>query len=232
VPSPSLPDGRADINIVKSAIKNIRGEKIIVIKSTVPPGTTERFAIEYPQHSFLFNPEFLTEKNAWNNMQNPDRQLVGYVKKNKKEAEKILKLLPHAPIKAPSKKLQMSATEAEIVKYASNLFLARKVTFANAIFHLAEFYNANFNHIKTGISADPRINPSHLDVHHHGYRGYGGYCFPKDMNAFIAHLESVKLKKEAELFSADRTFNEHLLKSQGLHSGDVSVHDDEWKNRK
>ena len=228
VPTPRAPDGSADLTAVASAFREIPDNKVVVIKSTVPPGATDYFQKRYPNHRVLFNPEFLTEANAWKHTVQPDRQLVGWTGFSKRDAPVVLSLLPRAPIRAPSKKLNLTATEAEIVKYAANIFLARKVTFANAVYDLARRHGADYEKVKAGVGADPRIGHSHLDVHRGGYRGYGGYCFVKDTDGLIAHCRAVGLGKAADLFEADRAFNTHLLASQGLTPKDVSVHDREW----
>ncbi len=232
VPTPRMKNGSAGIGYLKSAFKNISGKKIVVIKSTVPPGTTEFFQKMYPHHKILFNPEFLTEANAWKDMLNPDRQLVGYTKMSKESAKTVLALLPKAKISSPSKKYTLTATEAEIIKYAANVFLTRKVTFANAIYELASAHNANYENIKSGLCADPRINSSHLDVNYHGYRGFGGYCFTKDTDALIYHLKEKKLHFAAKLISGDVEFNKEILRRQNLMPEDVSVHDAEWVKKK
>ena len=236
VPSPRLPDGSADISIVDGVIARIdssrSGSKIVVIKSTVPPGTTAELQKKYPWHKILFNPEFLTEKNAWNDFINPDRQLVGWTEVSRDAAKNVLELLPKARLMSPSNELDVSATEAEIIKYAANVFLARKVTFANAIHGLARYHQANFDNIRKALGADPRIGHSHLDVHHSGYMGYGGYCFVKDTDALIAHFEKLGLLEAAALFHRDRKFNEVLLAEQGLTPEDVSMHDHEWIKRR
>lgn len=228
VPTPRDADGSADISIAKDAISKISGNKIVVVKSTIPPGTTGNLQAEYPQHRFLFNPEFLTERNAWSDFIKPDRQLVGWTTQSHSIAKDVLAILPKAPLASPSGDLDISATEAEIIKYAANVFLARKVTFANAIHELAEYHQVNFDSISKGVGADPRIGRSHLDVHYQGYRGYGGFCFTKDTDALISHLESCGLKEAAALFHRDRKFNETILASQGLTPEDVSMHDYEW----
>ena len=77
VPTPRSSDGSANLSAVDSALKMIKGEKIVVLKSTVPPGTTENYQKKYPEKKILFNPEFLTEKKAWEDFLKPDRQIVG-----------------------------------------------------------------------------------------------------------------------------------------------------------
>jgi len=232
VPTPRGAGGAVQLDALESAFVLMRGPKIIVIKSTVPPGTTERFQKQYPHHKVLFNPEFLTEAHGWEYTLHPDRQFVGATAASRDAAPSVLALLPPAPLMAPSPALTLCATEAEIIKYAANVFLTRKVTFANAIFDLASHHGADYERIRAGIAADQRIGPSHLDVRHHGYRGYGGYCFIKDTDALIAHLRREGLGRDAALFEADRAFNEAVLAAQGLTPEDVSVHDQEWIEKK
>lgn len=232
VPTPRASDGSAKLDAVEYALARITGEKIVVIKSTVPPGTTDEFQKRYPRHKILFNPEFLTEAHAWENTVSPDRQLVGYTARSQDVAGDVLALLPQARVTAPSADYKLTATEAEIIKYAANVFLMRKVTFANAIYDLADGLGADYEKIRMGIAADSRIGSSHLDVFHQGYRGYGGYCFTKDTDALIAHCKSLGLRRSAKLLSADRSFNEEVLKEQGLTPEDVSVHDVEWIQKK
>src|SRR3989344_2296499 len=80
VPTPSLPDGSINLSFIESAFKELAGKKIIIIKSTVSPGTTEYFQKKYKQHKILFSPEFLTENNAWEEIYKPKRQIVGFTK--------------------------------------------------------------------------------------------------------------------------------------------------------
>ncbi len=232
VPTPRGNDGAARLEAVESAVKRAQEGKIIVIKSTVPPGTTEEFQKRYPQQKFLFNPEFLTEVNAWENTAHPDRQFVGFTAQSRGVAGQVLALLPDAQVMAPSPGFELTATEAEIIKYAANMFLTRKVTFANAIYDLAKQQGADYEKVRLGISSDPRIGPSHLDVLHQGYRGYGGYCFTKDTDALIAHCRKAGLERCAGLFASDRLYNAEVLREQGLTPEDVSVHDHEWIQKK
>ena len=232
VPTPRARRGAADVSAIDGVFRMLAEEKIVIIKSTVPPGTTDAFQKKYPRHKILFNPEFLTEARAWENTLHPDRQLVGSTAASRDVAPSVLALLPPAPLSSPSPALALSATEAEIIKYAANVFLTRKVTFANAIFDLAAHHGADYEHIRAGIAADARIGPSHLDAQHHGYRGYGGYCFVKDTDGLIAHLRREGLDRDAALFDADRAFNRSVLAAQGLTPEDVSMHDHEWIKKK
>ncbi len=237
VPSPRSPDGSANLSAVESAFGTLQGEKIAVLKSTVPPGTTERLQQKYPQHRILFNPEFLTEKKAWEDFTKPDRQIVGFTSSSLDAAHFVLSLLPRAPFMSPwglntYKPLKITATEAEIIKYAGNIHFARKVNLANILALSAKRMGADYENVRMGMSADYRIGDSHLDVAHGGYSGFGGFCLPKDLDAFTAHLDSCGLRECAELLRSDRKFNEALLASQGLTPEDVSVHDAEWIDKK
>ena len=233
VPTPRDKEtGAVRLDAVAATLATIRAPKIVVLKSTIPPGTTEMFQRQYPTHKMLFNPEFLTEAHAWEDTLHPERQLVGSTAQSRDMAQAVLALLPKATVSSPSPELTLSATEAEIIKYAANVFLTRKVTFANAIYDLAKHHGVSYEHIRAGIASDSRIGPSHLDAEYHGYRGYGGYCFVKDTDGLIAHMRSEGLARDAELFEADRAFNTSLLASQGLTPEDVSLHDHEWIAKK
>lgn len=237
VPTPrNSKDGSCDISIVANALGKIQGEKIIVLKSTIPPGTTEHFQEQYLQHKFLFNPEFLTESRAWENTIKPDRQIVGFTEKSLDAAHLVLSLLPKAPFMSPWEtgtyhQTRITATEAEIIKYAGNLHLVRKVNWANALARAAEKLGADYENVRKGMAADHRIGDSHLDVNHGGYRGWGGYCFPKDLDAFIQFSKKEGLEEVAEILMADRNFNEVLLKEQGLSLDEVSAHIDKLKEK-
>ncbi|MDP3770230.1 MAG: hypothetical protein U1A25_03295 [Candidatus Sungbacteria bacterium] len=237
VPTPRGHDGAAKCDAVQDAFKRLVGNKIVVIKSTVPPGTTEHFQKQYPQHKVLFNPEFLTERQAWEDFNKPDRQIVGFTQSSVDAAYAVLSLLPKAPFMSPwgvntYRPTKITATEAEIIKYGGNVYFSRKITFANALAALAEHHGVNYDNIRIGMAADFRIGDSHLDVTHGGYRGFGGFCFPKDVNALIVHMEKSGVQDGADLLMADWKFNENLLASQGLTVEDVSVHDMEWVKKK
>ncbi|MBI3631048.1 MAG: UDP-glucose/GDP-mannose dehydrogenase family protein [Candidatus Sungbacteria bacterium] len=237
VPTPRSAQGAADIDAVEEVFQRIKGDKIVVIKSTVPPGTTQSFQDRYPRHKVLFNPEFLTEKRAWEDFVKPDRQIVGFTERSVDAAHAVLSLLPRAPFMSPwgvntYRPVKITATEAEIIKYAGNVHFARKINFANILAQAAERMGGDYENVRLGMSADYRIGDSHLDVAHQGYRGFGGFCFPKDLDGFIAYLDLAGLGASADLLRKDREFNEGLLRSQGLTLEDVSVHDAEWIRKK
>ena len=180
VPTPYMPEKGFDDSALESAVSLLEGSKIIVIKSTVLPGTTEAYQARYAQHCFLFNPEFLRESYARTDFIRPDRQIVGYTAQSRHLAESIMAMLPAAPHMRV-----MGARESELAKYMTNAFLALKVTFANEIYDLASALDVDYEAVKEAVAADLRIGASHLDVLDGGYRGYGGKCLPKDTKALL-----------------------------------------------
>ena len=180
VPTPFMPEKGFDDSALENAVSLLSGSKIVVIKSTVLPGTTEAYQCRYSQHCFLFNPEFLRESYARTDFIRPDRQIVGYTAQSRHLAESVMGMLPAAPYMR-----SMGSREAELSKYMANAFLALKVTFANEIYDLASALDADYELIRETVAADLRIGSSHLDVLEGGYRGYGGKCLPKDTKALL-----------------------------------------------
>lgn len=172
--------GGFDLSYVEAGLQTISGSKTVIIKSTVLPGTTEALQAKFPQHRLLFNPEFLRQAHADADMREPERQIMGYTEKSREVAAAMLELLPRAPFQKV-----IRATEAEMVKYFGNCFLALKVVFANQVFDVCSKLGLDYDLVKDCAAADTRIGSSHLKIAPDGYRGYGGGCFPKDVKAFI-----------------------------------------------
>ena len=253
VPTPSNQDGSCNISIVIKAIAKIKNGKIIVVKSTVPPGTVERLQKKYPKKRLIFNPEFLTESQAWEDFLSPDRQIVGHTSKSMSDTVEVLNLLPKKhfirPWTSDYSKKSVNATEAEFGKYASNVFGYIKVIYGNILADLCHALGkvqgakVDYENIRELIGADLRIGSSWLNVNHGSYCGSGGFCFPKDMNAFIAFAETLEkdsIKKKLldknhlkvlqggiAVLKAVRDYNKSLIESQGLSMEDVSRHDKE-----
>ncbi len=209
VPTPFDKEKGFDLSCVEDACRKIKGEKIVVIKSTVLPGSTDKLQDKYPHHKFLFNPEFLSESTALEDMKYPERQIIGYTKQSFDITKKVLDVLPNAPFKKI-----IPAKEAELVKYFSNTFYATKVIFANQIYQLCQKLDIDYEIIRECASADKRIGPGHLDVYHKGYRGYGGKCLPKDIKSLIQFAKEKGTK--LELLETVDDLNEDLRKRQGL----------------
>ena len=253
VPTPPNSDGSCNTSIVESAVSNIKDGKIVVIKSTVAPGTVEGLQKKYPKKRFIFNPEFLTESQAWEDFLSSDRQIVGHTAKSASDAVEVLGLLPKKhfirPWTSDYSKKSVNATEAEMGKYASNVFGYIKVIYGNILADLAHAVSkvqgvkVDYENIRELIGADLRIGPSWLNVNHGDYCGSGGYCFPKDMNAFIAFAESLErdalkkkkldkghlkiLREGISVLKAVRRYNETLIAAQGLTIEEVSKHNKE-----
>lgn len=237
VPTPRAQDGSCDLSAVVEVFSKIKQGKIVVIKSTVTPGTTEKLQKEFPHLKVLFSPEFLTETRAWEDTVRPDRQIVGFTEGSLDAANAVLSVLPKAPFMSPwglntYRPIKITATEAEIIKYGGNIHFVRKVNWANALAGVCEKLGVEYENVRAGMAADHRIGDSHLDVSHGGYRGWGGYCFPKDLDAFTYWLSSSGLSHEANLLIADKKFNENILEDQNLTLADVSMHIHEWEKKK
>lgn len=198
-----------DLSYVRDAISNVKEGKIIIIKSTVLPGTTETLQKEYPKHKFLHNPEFLTEATADQDMSYPDRQIVGYTKQSFDVAGDVLQILPLAPFSRI-----LPVTEAEMVKYYGNTWFSLKVTFANQMYDLCEKLGISYDNVMEAAAADKRVGRTHLEVWHKGKRGYAGKCLPKDIKALIRFAD--KKGVSLELHKTADEINERLLKEQGI----------------
>ncbi len=248
VPTPPNPDGSCNISIVESAVSTVRDNKVVIINSTVPPGTTQLLQIKNPNKRLLFNPEFLTESRSWEDFIHPSRQLVGHTHKSKQDSTLVLNLLPRGHFQSPHQldywSFAITATEAEVVKLASNVFGVCKVVFGNMFADYCSVLSANFDvnvdygNVRTALGADQRINSSWLDINYGSYRGFGGFCFPKDLKAHIQslkfHIAKLKhsslrelLEKGVVIFEAVWSYNEALLTLQNLTIEDVSRHEKE-----
>lgn len=206
LPTPMKKDGSADISIVESVVKAIneferdrfidtpakRGkpEKVLVIKSTVPPGTTDTLNARYEYVYCVFNPEFLTERTANQDFKNQDRIIIGGPHKAVSVVKRMYQM---AYSEVPTTKT--SAIIAEMIKYVTNCFLATKVSFANEIAQLCTRLNIDYDKVIEYATKDKRLGISHWAVPgHDGYPGFGGKCFCKDINALIALAKQVGIK--------------------------------------
>jgi len=209
VPTPFDKEKGFDLSFIEDACKNIKRGKIIVIKSTVLPGVTEKLQKKYPQHKFLFNPEFLTELTADQDMQYPDRQIIGYTKQSYNIAGDILQILPLAPFEKI-----MPATEAETVKYFGNTWFSVKVIFANQMSDLCQKLGIDYNRVMEAAAADKRIGRTHLEVFHKNYRGYGGKCLVKDIRTLIQFADNNGI--DLKLHKIVEEINNQLMKQQDI----------------
>jgi UDPglucose 6-dehydrogenase len=192
VSTPPKADGTADLSsvaiVARTVAENMDGYRLIVDKSTVPVKTGEKVAETIKRYNrknvdfdIASNPEFLREGSAVDDTMHPDRIVIGV---SSKRAAKLLKEL-YAPLKAPV--IVTDIKSAEIIKHASNSFLALKISFANALAHICEMSGANVMKVVEGMGLDKRIGRAFLSA---GI-GYGGSCFPKDVAAFIKITEEL-----------------------------------------
>ena len=194
-----------DLSAIRSNLSLIKPGKIVVLKSTIQPGTTESLQLEFSDLKILFSPEFLTEATTEIDFNQPDRQIIGTTDESSDVADLVMSILPKANIS-----LVMSATEAELVKLSSNAFMSMKVVFYNQIYDFATKLNLNYENIAKGVSSDRRIGNSHTKIWFNDKRGYRGKCLPKDMKALISAIKKSGLTPE--LFAKLEEINEELLK--------------------
>lgn len=206
VPTPTA-EGKINLEYVYSAVKSIisvNKDAIIVIKSTVVPGTGTKIANEF-DIKVVSNPEFLREGNAIYDTIHPDRVVIGGDEKHATIISELWKFT-NAPV------LITTRENAELIKYASNAFLATKISFINEIANLCEkIQNTDVEIVAKGIGYDKRIGPLFLKA---GI-GYGGSCFPKDTEALISFAEEMgeemKIVKETKKVNEGRI--ERIIKT-------------------
>ena len=188
LPTPMKKNGRCDTRIVETAISDINdankklGKKVIaVIKSTIEPGTTDRLNERYSNVTVIFNPEFLTEANSFEDFKNQNRIIIGGPRPASTTVKTMYRrAFPKVPI------IKTGANVAETVKYFINCFLATKVSFANEMKQVCDKINVDFDKVVEYALYDDRIGNSHLSVPGpDGSLGFGGHCFPKDLNAIM-----------------------------------------------
>jgi UDPglucose 6-dehydrogenase len=207
VGTPSSQNGEADLtgieNVARNIAVNIKSYRLIVEKSTVPVETgkwVKHTISTYINHKVKFdvasNPEFLREGQAINDFMHPDRIVIGV--ESKKAADILANL--YKPLHAPL--VITDIKSAELIKHASNSLLATKISFINAVSRIADYVGADIVEIAEGIGLDKRIGEAFLNA---GI-GYGGSCFPKDLDAFINISE--KLGYDFALLKAVREINQ------------------------
>lgn len=187
VPTPADKDGFNDLSIVKSVLKDIdkvinNVDNIVLVRSTVVPGTTRGIQNEFPNLRLVFNPEFLTERSATFDFINQTRVILGGDKKLTNKVKYLYKnrFGDFLPV------IETSFETAEMIKYMNNLFFATKVSFLNEMKLLSDKVGVNWAEAIEGFVLDGRVGHSHLSVPGpDGKLGFGGSCFPKDIQALI-----------------------------------------------
>ena len=185
VPTPSNLDGSMNIDIVDRALTDIDEHgtnAVILLRSTVVPGTTKKLQDKYPNLRLVFNPEFLTERSANFDFINQDRVILGGDINDVKVAEDLFKSRFGSTLSI----LKTNYETAELIKYMTNTFFATKISFLNDMKLIADKSGVIWEDAIDGFIRDGRVGHSHLNVPgHDGKYGFGGSCFPKDIQALI-----------------------------------------------
>ena len=205
-------EGEADLsfvwNVAEDISNNLSKYCIVVTKSTVPVGTTKEVKkiiskkIDKNDFDVVSNPEFLREGSAINDFMRPDRVVIGC---ENKKSEDIMKELYRPLYLLETPIVSTTVESAEIIKYASNSFLATKISFINQVADLCEKVGADIQDVAKGMGIDKRIGSKFL----HAGPGYGGSCFPKDVKAFIRTAQ--KHEVDLSILSSVDNFNEERI---------------------
>ena len=193
VPTPMREDGSCDISIVKEVVQQACStgrQNIIAIKSTVPPNTTKSLQDLCQDSQIVFNPEFLLERNAEEDFRNTSRVILGGPRPATTRLKQFYaKVFPNAHI------IKTDSTVAEMVKYLTNSFLAVKVSFANEMYAICQSLGVDYDKVAEYALHDERLGSTHWSVPGpDGHYGFGGSCFPKDINALMHLAQTLCIK--------------------------------------
>lgn len=180
VPTPMSSDGSQDLSYIENVFESVSRGPIYIIKSTILPGTTKKLQDQFGV-DIIFSPEFLTERTAKLDMLTQARIVFGG---KKRLCDEVIKLFAERFMNRHF--IVTDSTTAELIKYMNNSFFATKVSIMNEFKRLSDALGTNWDDAMHGFAADGRIGDSHLHVPGpDGKLGYGGTCFPKDVNALI-----------------------------------------------
>jgi len=209
LPTPPLSNGAPNLRYLWQVVEQIgdyfHSPKLLVIKSTVPIGTTQQIGAFLSEKTncsldIAFNPEFLREGSAIQDFLKPDRVIIGT---SSNRAQQLLTAIYLPIVVEPDKLVFMDERSAEATKYAANVFLATKISFINEIANFCETKGVNVDLVSLGIGLDHRIGPYFLQA---GI-GYGGSCFPKDVAAMLAFGQEIGFN--FKILEAVKTVNQH-----------------------
>ncbi len=193
VPTPMHMDGSPDLSIIFDVMEKIAesyNDNVIILKSTVVPGTSREIIKRFSSLKLVFSPEFLTEANAIGDFKSCNRMIFGGALEDTQVCVDMMKKV------FPGKEYKITDWEtAETVKYYINAFLATKVSFANEIKQICDVTDTDYNEVRDLALLDNRIGKSHLQVPGpDGFHGFGGKCFAKDLNAlmYFGTLNNIK----------------------------------------
>ena len=182
LPTPMKKDGSQDLSFIESFFKTAKVGPIYIIKSTIVPGTTNLLNEKFKNLKIVFSPEFLTERTAKLDILTQTRIILGGDKDLTSKVRKIY------DIRFKNKTvIETDSLTAEYIKYMNNTFFASKVSIMNEFYRLANHLGVDWETALYGFVSDQRVGDSHLNVPGpDGKLGFGGTCFPKDINAFIS----------------------------------------------
>ena len=192
VPTPSNKDGSINTSILLKCVEEISNVKtknrpIILLRSTIVPGTSQEFANKFPGLRFVFNPEFLTERSANFDFLSQTRYVLGGNNQDTSDVAELYRDRFGQTISV----IETDFQTAELIKYVCNAFFATKVSFLNEMKQLSERVDADWSTVIEGFVRDGRVGSSHTNVPgHDGKLGFGGSCFPKDVQALINFCEN------------------------------------------
>jgi UDPglucose 6-dehydrogenase len=225
VPTPPDPvTGACDTSIVEGVLDALPDGFTAVIKSTVVPGTTQRYHEAYPHLKIAYSPEFLVERQRLEDFANQDILVVGT--HHREVAERVFQQHKEAGVLRREQLFQVTPTQAELVKYTKNTFYALKVTFANQMYDICEAMGEDWYAIRDIITAEQAqpIGPSHLDPIFGLRRGFGGKCLPKDSSAL--GVLAAELGVKYAIMDAMQEDNAVLRKTLTGKPSDVVTNDD------
>ena len=194
VPTPASSNGSINLQPLETCLEQINNvlnnghSPIVLIRSTIIPGSSRSFQEMFPNLRIVFNPEFLTERNALFDFISQQRFILGGESKNVSRVRDLL----IARFGVTTNIIETSYESAELIKYMCNTFFATKVSFMNEMFLISEAINADWEMVREGFLRDGRVGVSHTNVPgHDGKLGFGGHCFPKDIQALIHFSDSI-----------------------------------------
>ena len=216
LPTPMKKDGSCDTSIVENTVMELDNlaltrqcsNRIVVLKSTIPPGTTEKLNEECKHIQVVFNPEFLTEANFIEDFKNQTRIILGGTRKGTNKLRQIYsKVFPKSHI------IKTGSKTAEMVKYMTNTYLATKVSFANEIYQICEKLNIDYDKVVEYSTLDERLGYSHWSVPGPDEDfGFGGHCFPKDLQALISVADEFDL--DVDVLRSTKSTNDKVRKNR------------------
>lgn len=214
VPTPSGPDGGYDLTELWNALHAIEPHlgsgTVVAVKSTVPPGTSDRLSVAFPGLTLASMPEFLVANRPTETLTRPDRIVIGCrsARTARMLADLMGRIAPTAPV------IHLRPTEAELVKLASNAMLSAKVAMANELAEVCDRFGVDWARVQPGVGLDRRIGLDHLTVSPE--RGFSGTCLPKDLDGLIA--ASTAAGYSPSVLEEIASFNRRIRRAAALQS--------------